>query len=74
VRKAMTNMGTYVLAQNVFLGFLSLMILITYALAKPEEVFKSTADILVFTLATVVCLIMVLSGPIAIYLKSKKWP
>jgi hypothetical protein len=32
-------MGTYVLVQNVFLGFLFLMILITYALAKPEEVF-----------------------------------
>jgi uncharacterized membrane protein YfhO len=70
----MTDMGTYVLVQNVFLGFLFLMILITYALAKPEEIFKSTADILVFTLATVACLIMVLSGPIAIYLKSKKWP
>ena len=38
MRKAMTDMGTYVLAQNVFLGFLFLMILITYALAKPEEV------------------------------------
>ena len=60
------------LMQNVFLGFLFLMVLITYALAKPEEVFKSTADILVFTLATITCLIMVLSGPIAIYLKKEK--
>jgi hypothetical protein len=70
----MTDVETYMLMQNVFLGFLFLMILMIYALAKPEEVFKSTADILVFTLATVTCLIMVLSGPIAIYLKSKEWP
>jgi hypothetical protein len=70
----MTDMETYMLMQNVFLGFLFLMILMIYVLAKPEEVFKSTADILFFSLAIVVCLMMVLSGPIAIYLKSKEWP